>query len=286
MERHERRSGYWFVAPAVLFFGTFSLFPILNAFYLSLYRDNMLTPKQWVGFANYISLIHDSQFVHGVVATIYFTVGAYLPIIAFGILLAVLLNSGKQLTTLYRTLIFLPVITTEVITSVIWLLIYNLNGPLNSLIGAFLPIQINWVNNQLVAMPAIILATFWYRLGYYVVLFLAGLQGIPGVYYEAAQLDGAGPWKAFWGITFPLLRPTTLFATTIAIIQGVSTFVPMLVLTNGGPGNTTTTLSLMIYNDAFSYLQFGKAAAVSVFLFVGVLIATVIQLRVVFWEGA
>jgi multiple sugar transport system permease protein len=284
MERHERNTGLFFVLPGILFFGIFSLYPLLNSFWISLFEYDMLSTKKWVGFENYITIFNDKIFIDSLFNTLEFVIGTYVPIIILSILFAVLLNSKIRLKTYYRILFFLPVITSEVIAAVVWLLMYNPDGPINNLLAFFGLDGVNWLNDSKYSMFAIILLTIWYKLGYFIVLFLSGLQGVPAELYEAAEVDGAGAWRKFWSITLPLLKPTLAFATTIALIQGVTIFIPSMLLTEGGPGTSTTVISLLIYQTGFTYLEMGKASAMSVVLFIGVMIATVIQLRLVFKE--
>jgi multiple sugar transport system permease protein len=284
MERRERNTGILFAMPGILFFGVFSIYPLLNSFWISLFQYDMLTTKKWTGFGNYIQIFKDKIFIESIFNTLYFLLGTYVPIIVLAIFFAVLLNSKIRLKTYYRVLFFLPVITSEVIAAVVWLLMYNPDGPINNLLMLFGLEGINWLNDRSFAMPAIILLSIWYKLGYFIVLFLSGLQAVPADLYEAAKVDGAGAWRLFKSITFPLLKPTIAFASTIALIQGVTIFIPSMLLTDGGPGNSTTVISLLIYKTGFTYLEMGKASAMSVVLFVGVMIATIIQLRFIFRE--
>lgn len=285
MEKREKISGWMFAIPGVLFFGIFSFYPLLNAFWISLFHYDMLTEKKWAGLSNYSYLLRDDIFWNSIGNTIYFVLGTCIPILSLAVFFAVLLNSRIRLKTYYRILFFLPVITSEVIAVVVWMLMYNPDGPINNLLMMLgVDERLTWLDDSTLAMPAIILLTIWYRLGYFIVLFLSGLQGIPGDLYEVAEVDGAGAWKRFWSITLPLLKPTLAFATTIALIQAVTVFIPSMILTNGGPNGSTTVLSLLIYQTGFTYLDMGKAAAMSVVLFISVMFVTVIQLRFLFRE--
>ena len=285
MEHREKLAGFMFSLPGILFFGIFSLYPLLNSFWVSLFEYDIVSKKEWVGLQNYRVIFNDSNFIEAVGHTVYFVLGSMIPILVLSLFFAVLLNAPIRLKTVYRALMFLPVIISEVIASVVWMLIFHHDGPLNLALGWLFGIEpLKWLDSSKWAMPAIIILTIWYRLGYYVVLFLSGLQSIPPDYYEAAMVDGAGVWRRFWSVTLPLLKPTIAFATTIALIQGVTIFIPISLLTGGGPGNSTTVVSLMIYQTGFTYMEMGKAAAMSVVLFLGIMLITVIQLRFVFRE--
>jgi len=285
MERREKLAGFMFSLPGILFFGIFSLYPLLNSFWVSLFEYDIVSKKEWVGLQNYRVIFSDPNFIRAIGNTVYFVFASMIPVLALGLFFAVLLNAPIRLKTTYRAMMFLPVIISEVIASVVWMLIFNKDGPLNMVLDSLFGVgQLKWLDSSNLAMPAIVILTIWYRLGYYVVLFLSGLQSIPHDYYEAAMVDGAGSWRRFWSVTLPLLKPTLAFATTIALIQGVTVFIPISLLTGGGPGNSTTVVSLMIYQTGFTYMEMGKAAAMSVVLFLSIMLITVIQLRFVFGE--
>ena len=285
MERREKLAGFMFSLPGILFFGIFSLYPLLNSFWVSLFEYDIVSKKEWVGLQNYRVIFSDPNFIRAIGNTVYFVFASMIPVLALGLFFAVLLNAPIRLKTTYRAMMFLPVIISEVIASVVWMLIFNKDGPLNMVLDSLFGVgQLKWLDSSNLAMPAIVILTIWYRLGYYVVLFLSGLQSIPHDYYEAAMVDGAGSWRRFWSVTLPLLKPTLAFATTIALIQGVTVFIPITLLTGGGPGNSTTVVSLMIYQTGFTYMEMGKAAAMSVVLFLSIMLITVIQLRFVFGE--
>jgi multiple sugar transport system permease protein len=285
MERREKWSGWFFSLPGIVFFGLFSLYPMVNSFWVSLFRYDIVSTKQWVGLQNYRSIFSDPVFLQSIRNTLVFVVGSSVPILVFSIFFAVVLNAPMRIRTLYRTLFFVPVILSEVIASVVWMLIFHLNGPLNMLLNAWFGVKpLLWLDSSATAMYAVIVLTVWYRIGYYIVLFLSGLQSIPPDYYEAAMVDGASALRRFRTITLPLLKPTIAFAVTMLLIQGFTVFIPIQLLTNGGPGLATTVMSLHIYNTGFLYMEMGRAAAMSVVLFVGIMLITVFQLRLVFRE--
>lgn len=285
MERRERLAGMMFSLPGIVFFGIFSMYPLLNSFWVSLFEYDIVSKKEWIGLNNYSSIFTDPIFHKAIGNTVYFVLATVIPILVLALFFAVLLNAPIRLKTTYRAIMFLPVIISEVIASVVWMLIYNPDGPLNVLLGSLFGLDsLKWLDSSTLAMPAIIILTVWYRLGYFIVLFLSGLQSISHEYYEAAMVDGAGAWRRFWKITLPLLKPTIAFATTIALIQAVTVFIPISLLTGGGPNNSTTVVSLLIYQTGFTYMEMGKAAAMSVVLFLSIMLITVIQLRYIFKE--
>jgi multiple sugar transport system permease protein len=158
---------------------------------------------------------------------------------------------------------------------------YQLYGPINAILG----LDINWLTDKNLAMPAMIIMSVWAGSGYYMVLFLAGLQSIPETYYEAARIDGAGFWHQLRYITLPLLKPTIVFVIVISIIIGLKVFEPMYIMTGGGPDDSTKVLTLAIYETSFKFFEIGKASAMSIVMYILIMIFTVIQLRLFRSEG-
>ncbi len=273
--------GIAFALPALLYFLAFTVYPMFNSFYLSLTEWNLLSPPQFVGIKNYASMLDNPQFNQALAATLYYSAGVVVPLIIFSLALALLLNRPLRLRAWYRAAYFIPVIIEMVVASIIWTYVYHPSFGLYTLFTRPFGIgPINWLADNKLAMPALIIFSWWKGTGYYMVLFLAGLQNIPDEYYEAAKIDGANGWSQFLHITLPLLKPTTLFVTVVCVIGAFQVFTPALLMTNGGPAGATRVLPLYLYENAFQFLKMGYASAVAVFMFVILIILTLIQLRV------
>lgn len=278
MVARRRRWGLVFAAPGAIFFAAFALYPLIDAFVVSLERWNLLLPPVYAGLQNYVLVFTDPTFWQALLNTVIFLAGTYIPANVLGLILAALLNARFPLRGLYRTLFFIPAVTSQVVAAVMWLLIYNQNGPVNAVLADLGIPAIPWLFSNW-AMPAIILMTVWASIGYFAVLYLAGLQSVSEDVLEAASIDGAGPLQRFLRVTIPLLRNTVTFCLITSVVQGLTVFIPEMMLTNGGPNNDTMVLSLMVYNDGFVYLNMGKAAAIAVVIFVLAMGATLFSLR-------
>ncbi len=273
--------GIAFVTPALLYFLTFTVYPMLNSFYLSLTQWNLLGEPKFVGLRNYASMLDNPQFNQALGATVYYSAGVVFPLIAFSLGLALLMNRPFKLQAWYRAAYFVPVIVEMVVASILWTYVYHPSFGLYTLFTRPFGLgPINWLTSSNLAMPALIIFSWWKGVGYYMVLFLAGLQNIPEEYYEAAKIDGASNWAQFWYITLPLLRPTTLFVTVVCVIGAFQVFAPALLMTNGGPAGATRVLPLYLYENAFQFLKMGYASAVAVFMFVVLIALTFIQIRI------
>jgi ABC-type sugar transport system permease subunit len=279
-KRRQSLIGFLFIVPALAYFAIFSFWPMLNAAYLSLFDYDLLTPPKWVGLAQYLDLLSSPSFVESLKVTAIYTLGISVPIWALSLLLGMLLNQNIRFRTLFRTIFFSPVVMPLVILAVIWTLLFHPYGPVNSvLLAPFVNQVIPWLSSTQHALLAVIFLAVWRATGYYAIIFLAGLQNISTEYYEAARLDGAGTWTLFRHITWPLLKPTTLFVVVISIINALRHFDAIWVMTGGGPGDATRVLSVLIYETGWVFLKMGKAAAMSIVLFVIVFIFTIFQLR-------
>jgi multiple sugar transport system permease protein len=283
----EERTAYLFLAPGLALFILFVLIPVIAAFYLSFCRYDIIHSPIWIGARNY-SRIGQDLADHGVFYlslrnTAQYAIGT-IPIgMALALGLALLLNARLRGVTLYRTTYYLPVVTSLVAVSLVWMWIYDpsyglLNHLLMKLSGGRITPQ-TWLANPGQAMPAIIAMSIWRGLGYNMVIYLAGLQGIPEHLYEAALLDGATPWQRFKAITWPLLKPTTAFIFVVSIIGASQVFAQVYVMTNGGPNNATTTIVHQIFQNAFSFMKMGYASAMAFVLFGLIFLLSLINLR-------
>ena len=269
-----------FLLPNLLGFLVFIFWPLIASFGLSFTSWDLLTPIKWVGLENYKTLISDQVFWKVLWNTIYFTVGNVPVGIILSLFLAIALNQKIKGITIFRAVYFLPVISSTVAVAIVWQWLYNPQfGLLNyllSLVGIDGP---NWLSSTTWAMPAVIITSIWRGLGFNMLLFLAGLQGIPETYYEAAKIDGANWWVLFKNITIPLLSPTTFFVVVISIINSFQVFDQIYIMTAGGPARSTSVLVHYLYQNAFQYFKMGYASAIGYVLFFLVFTVILIQLK-------
>jgi len=282
--RREMLAALLFLLPNILGFVIFTMGPVLASFGLSLVDWNLLGSPVWVGLDNYATMLRDREFWDSLKATLYYTAGS-LPLgIVPALILALALNQKLRGLALYRTVYFVPVVSSTVAVALLWRWMYNPNfGMLNFLLnGLFrllhLPLTApDWLQSTTWAMPAIILMSAWKGLGYNMVLYLAGLQSISRTFYEAAAIDGASSWQKFWFVTLPLLTPTTFFVTIISIIGSFQVFEQAYIMTAGGPARSTVTTVYYIYANGFQRYNMGYASAIAWVLFALILAVTLIQ---------
>ncbi|HMQ31668.1 MAG TPA: sugar ABC transporter permease [Chloroflexaceae bacterium] len=258
----------------------FTLLPIAASLALTLFQWDLLTPPRFVGLGNFARLLGDREFWAALRHTLAFIAG-YLPmVLVLGLLVALALNAPLRGIGAIRTAFFLPVVSSWVAVALLWSWLFNPRyGLVNHLLGLLGLPQPGWLFDPAWAMPAIVLTSVWKDLGFVVVLFLAGLQAIPQEYYEAASLDGAGPWARLRSITLPLLAPTTFFVTIISLINSFQVFDQVWVMTQGGPAGATTVLVERVVRHAFSYGEMGYAATLSWAIFALIFLVTLVQLR-------
>jgi len=284
--RVERRlAGYFFVLPSLLFLAIFVVYPILSAFYLSLHRYTLLEAPVWNGLTNYGLLLDDNRFFKALGNTLLFAVMTVPVGTVISLLLAVLINLPLRGIVFFRTAYYLPVVTSFVAVSFIWLWIYEPQfGVLNRLLEMVGLPTLGWLRDPNTALLSIAILSVWKNAGYNMIIFLAGLQGIPEYLYEAAEIDGAGPVQRFWHITVPMLSPTTFFVFIVYFIGALQMFVQAWILTQGGPLDSTLTVVYLIYQNGFEFLKMGYAAAMSVILFVFIALITYINTRIVRYD--
>jgi len=284
------RHFYLFISPFFLLFAIFGLYPLLFSFYLSFTKWDGLTEMTWVGFANFDLLIHDEIFFASLWNT--FIIGLmYVPPMFLGAFaFALLLNaSWLKLRGFFRAAFFLPVVTPMVVVSIVFTLLYGQEtGLLNYLLtkaGEAFPATrlgpIPWLVSENWSKPAVAVLLVWRWTGYNMVLMLAGLQGISNEYYEAARIEGAGPWQRMWHITLPLMRPIFIFCSIMSLIGTVYMFDEVFVMTQGGPGTSSTNFGLYLFNVSFTDFKFGYASclAYTVALFVFLSSLAILKLR-------
>jgi multiple sugar transport system permease protein len=277
----QRLVGYGFLLPDLIGLAVFVILPIVGAIYISFHKWTGIGVREWNGIENYKTLIHDAAFWNSLKITAIYTF-SFVPLLFIGSLgLALLVNQGLKMTGLLRSAFFAPYMVSLVISSVIWIfMLQDPAGVVNVIIGwlGFEPQA--WLGDTDTALISVIIVTLWQSVGYSMIIFLAGLQDIPASYYEAAKVDGASAWSRFRHITLPLLKPTSLFVALISFIGAFQLFDPIFVMTQGGPANATTTTVYYIYQQAFQFLQLGYASALSVVLFLIILVFSLLQLRV------
>lgn len=270
-----------FLLPNIIGFMLFTFIPVIAALFYSFTSWNGFTSPSFIGLGNFIELFQDTTFSISFWNTIYYT-GVSVPVtLALSLLVAVLLNNKIKGIKFFRTAFFLPYISASVAIAVVWQLLYHpAMGPINNFLqGLGITEPPRWLSSSSWAMTAVIIVSTWRFVGYYMVIFLAGLQGIPDYLYEAAEIDGATNWQQFWKITLPMLSPTIFFVLIIAIIKSFKVFDLIYILTEGGPGRATNVLAYTVYQEAFVKYKFGYASAMSYVLFIMIMIVTLIQFR-------
>lgn len=269
-------SGILFAVPWLLQFVLFILIPFAASFWLSLtdYRFRDFPKMIWL--ENYADLASDDVFLKSVFNTLYYTVFHVPGVMIIAFFIAILLNQKVKGMPLFRTLFYLPSVTAGVATIMLWLVILQPNGILNQALGLFGLPGPRWLTSTQWAMPSLILMSFW-TVGTTMILYLAGLQGIPQHLYEAASIDGAGHLRKLWHVTVPMMTPTIFLTLVLGIIGSWQVFTQALILTGGGPANATLFVLLYLYRKAFLIFQMGYASAIAWVLFVIILIFTLIQ---------
>jgi len=281
--RHEW-TAYAFITPAFVVFSVFTAFALFFLLYMTFHEWSIIQPqKPYVGLDNYRDLVHDERFRRAVINTFYYT-GAQVPLtMAVGLGIALLLNLPLRGRGVMRTMFFLPNITPLVVVAIVWKWLYNGDFGLFN----FYLLKLHLIDQPLLfladknlAMPSVVLMQVWNGVGFAMVVYLAGLQAIPEELYEAAKVDGAGPFQRLRRITIPMLRPSTIFLVVIEIIFAFQIFTQIFVMTSGGPVDRTTTVVYYIYESAFKFFEMGYASTVAFALFLMLFVFTLAQIRI------
>ena len=273
--------GLAFVLPVVGFFAVFSAFPVFFGFYLSLTDYDLLNPPIFVGLANFAGLAHDSLFIAALVNTLIFVAGATVPVWLGSLLAALLFDRAFRGREILKAVFFLPVLPPIVVVAVLWRLLLHPNGVITAAIGTLNgQSEIRWLADTILAPLSMIAVHDWAVIPFFMLIWLAGLAGMPADVREAAAIDGAGPLARFWYIDLPLLRRTSVLVASMATINAFQTFALQFVLSSdqGGPANSTLVLALLVFKYGFQYFRMGDAAAVSVVMFAMIAAVTAIQL--------
>jgi ABC-type sugar transport system permease subunit len=278
----EGLAGYGFVFPALALIAVFTFFPIVYGLVLSFYRWDMMSPQpKYVGAANYANLLASADFWHSLLVTGYYLAGTIPLTMVLGLALALALNRKFRGVALFRLIFYSPLVASTVAVAVVWLWMYD---PINGILNYFL-ITLGfqpqkWLSSPASAMPSIILMDIWRYVGYDMILFLAGLQGIPQHLYEAIEVDGGGRWAKFRHVTWPLLAPTTFFILVISIINRFKVFATIHTMTKGGPVQSTEVIVYFLYEQAFQHFKIGYAFAVAYILFAIIFALTLTQWQI------
>ncbi len=271
--------GYAILLPAIAVIIFFRFFPMAQAFYISLTSYDLLSPPRFIGLANFADLVQDPTFLNSVQVSVAYVVFSVVPVWVLSLGLAMLFNRSIRAKNWFRAAAFMPVVMPAVVNAVVWTFMYQQDGVVNTILGWFGLDPIPWLRSSAWALWAVIIIGIWRATPYYMVIFLAGLQAIPEEYYEAAQIDGANAWQQFRGITLPLLQPTTMLVVVMSVIVALKVFAVPMIMTGGGPADATRVLPLFIYQTAFEFFKMGRAAAMSVFLFIAMMVFTIFQIR-------
>ncbi|MBE2186961.1 MAG: sugar ABC transporter permease [Rhodothermales bacterium] len=265
----EARTAYTMLLPVIVLFVLFQYYPILKTIGVSFFEYGLLrrtTP--FVGLGHYIRQFHDPLFLSALANTLVFVAGTVAVGVVLALGFAVLVEKAGRWASVYRTLYFIPVVTSLMATAMIWRWLYAPNGLFNFLLGLVGVAPQPWLLSESSALACLMALTVWKNLGFDLILFSAALQAIPDDLYEAAHLDGSGPWQDFWYVTLPSLRPIVLLVTVTAIIRSFQVFTIVLAMTQGGPINATRTLVYHLYEQGIQYDEVGYASAAAVVLLV------------------
>jgi ABC-type sugar transport system permease subunit/ABC-type glycerol-3-phosphate transport system substrate-binding protein len=295
--RSEARAGYLFISPWIIGALVFLTAPMLISLVLAFCSWDMIEPAKWVGFSNFVEMAKDEQYIKSLTVTMIYTLVSVPLGVVGSLLLALLLHTKIRGQGLWRTLYYLPAVASTVAVSLIWMRIFNPeSGLVNYFVGVFHmtpmlkamgltdPVKgyVDWLGSEKTALGSLIVMSLW-GVGGGMVIYLAGLQGIPQSYYEAADIDGANVWQKFFNVTLPLLTPTIFFTLIIGFIASFQIFTQGFMMTQGGPNNATLFYVLYLYENAFEFLKIGYASAMAWILFIIILVFTMLQMKMSRW---
>jgi len=276
-----RRLGRWgliFAMPALALLALFQVYPIAFSLFISLHDYDLLSPPRFVGPKHFLALPGDGQFLNSVRVTAVYVLYTLVPVVGLSFALGWALTCVGRSRGAWRALLFLPSVMPLVSVALVWKLLFNYQGPINDGLGGLGVDPLPWLHSSQFAPWALIVMSWWHATSYYTIIFLAGFLAIPRVYYEAAEIDGAGSLALLRHITLPLMRPTIALVVVLATVNGLKTFAFQQIVTDGGPANATEILTLLIYKTSFSYLDMGRASTYSIVLFTGILAISLAQI--------
>ncbi len=279
LKRENTLKGWMFILPNFVGFALTTLVPVVILFYMSFTKWNVFGGSTWIGFDNYSRLFGDKTFRKALVNTLLYSVPHVTVTLVVSLSLALLLNTKLRGRAFFRTAAFFPYITAIVAIAVVWNMLYSPDvGVINQGLRAIgIDNPPGWTTSPTWAMPALVIVGVWRDAGYYMLFFLAGLQTVPKELLEAARSDGANAWQRFVNVTLPCIRPTTYFVVIVLTIQSLKVFDLVLVMTDGGPGQSTLVLSQFLYQKGFVENQFGYASSSAVILFLLAVVIAFVQ---------
>ncbi|MBW4440767.1 MAG: sugar ABC transporter permease [Plectolyngbya sp. WJT66-NPBG17] len=278
MQRH--LTPYLFLLPALIVLGITVFYPALQAFYLSFTRYDLITEPQWIGWENFQRLSKDPVFWQTLRNTILYLV-CVVPILAIAPLaLAILVNQKLRGIRWFRVAYYTPVIISMVVAGIAWKWLYSDNGLLNQFLRAIGFSGVPWLTDPNLALFSVMVVTIWKGLGYYMVIYLAGLQSIPAELYEAASIDGSDGIRKHWDITVPLMQPYLWLVAVISAISATKVFEEIFIMTQGGPLNSSKTIVFYVYEQAFTKLEISYACTIGLVMFLMILILSIVRLAV------
>ncbi|GHD50562.1 sugar ABC transporter permease [Mycetocola manganoxydans] len=280
--RTDNLVGWAFFAPFGLFFGLFLIWPILFGLYLS-FTGTTLTGAggDFVGFENYAEALGDADMWRSMLNTLWFTVLSTIPLVLIALIMALLVDLGLPGQWLWRLSFFMPFLLASTVVSLFWIWLFNPQlGLINDMLAPFGVEPIAWLQDPQWAMHGVVIATVWWTVGFNFLLYLAALQNIPEQQYEAASIDGAGKWRQLFSITIPQLAPTTALIVILQVLASLKIFDQVYQMTSGGPGGTTRTAVLYIFETGFTGYRFGYSAAISFVFFAVIILVSIIQIRI------
>lgn len=272
---------YLFLLPSVILFALFYAWPLVTTIQMSFYKYNVVSPARFTGLSNFKQMIHDPLFWHSVENSLLYTLGA----IPFGVilplLLAILVNRRMRGMGAFRLIYYLPVVMMTVSVSIAWQFVFNRQGALNWLLSALglMNQPVDWLLDPRFALWALVVVAGWQNMGYYMMIFLAGLQSIPSELYDAASVDGCNGWRRLRYITVPLIRPYIAVCLILTCLGAMQTFTTIYVMTRGGPDNSTTSLGYYIWQQAFQNFNIGYANAMGIAFWVVLIVISIINFR-------
>ncbi|MBM3187860.1 MAG: sugar ABC transporter permease [Chloroflexi bacterium] len=271
--------GYVFAAPALLIILGLQIYPMLRGLQISFQKYDVFTPGEYVGLANYRWALTHPRNLNAFRVTFQYLFLLIIPRTIFALGLALMFREIVYGAGFFELVIYSPNVITMVVAGLLFSTLFQPNSLMDAIMRPIAPNGVRWLTDPRIAIPSGAGVMVWKSTGYYMLILLAGVLGIPQEYYDAAHVDGAGAWSRLWNVTLPLLRPQMAFVLVIALINGLQTFDLFFVLTGGGPGDATRVLAMQIYRVGFGYLEMGRAAALSMVLFVLLSVFTILQLR-------
>ena len=272
---------YLFLLPAIAFLSLTSFLPIFQAIYLSFTNYDFIGNPNFIGWENYTKLWSDRTFWKVMNNTLIYLIFVVPSLVILSLVLAILVNQKLRSIKFFRAVYYFPVIVSVVVAGIAWKWVYAENGILNYFLSiiAWQPVKITWLTNPQTAIFAIMAVVIWRGIGYYMVIYLAGLQAIPADLYEAAAIDGSDGWQKHFDITIPLMQPYIILVSIISSISAMKIFEEVYIMSQGGPANSTKTVVYYLYDKGFTSLEMGYASAIGVFLFLIIFVISILTFK-------